>query len=315
MLVSKAVIKTYDASEDIRKIVIRVALILALMALYITISAVASNGLEVTHTNITVNDLPQALDGLRIIQISDLHSSRFGKDQSELIDKISAEKPDIIVITGDFIDGVNPDSAPCEELVRGLVSIAPVYRVRGNHEYYLDSQMQVSFDEDMAACGAMLLDNSTVILTKNGTPYLLGGMNDVYKHQFDIADDIINRDQFYMDIAKGYMTDLAKSMPLGDYPLKIMLCHQPQYWQLWRGAGYDIALCGHLHGWIARMPGIGGILRMPNVYFPEEDAGYYNKQGIQVYISRGLDSLKSWRNIRLNNKPELTVIEVRKLPH
>jgi len=299
-----------DAARDKKTLLVRLAVALVLAVLYAVLAHAASGGLDISHTAIHIAGLPQELDGLRIAQISDLHSSWYGDGQSGLIDAIKDFRPDIIAITGDFIDGISPDAAPCEALVRGLAPIAPVYRINGNHEYYLDADALASFDADMEACGAVLLVNRAAVLERNGQRYLLAGMDDMARYLDDPHALSIGKEQYAMEVASGFMETLKKNTPAGEYPLKIMLCHQPPYWQLWRDSGYDLALCGHLHGWIFRLPGIGGVFRLPSMYFPEEDAGLYDKQGIFVYISRGLDNLNKLSNFRMNNKPELALIEI-----
>jgi uncharacterized protein len=297
---------------DMRVILMRLALLLVLSAVYAVVAVLLSRGLDVSHTTVSVPNLPEGLDGLRIAEIADLHSSRYGEAQSVLVDAIKKFKPDLIAITGDFIDGIHPDAAPCKEMLRSLAGVAPIYRVRGNHEYYVDESSRKAFDADAAALGAVLLDNSAVVLARNGQRYLLCGMDDVTSRLESEKPDAMSHEQFAMDTASEYMSIVQKNTPEGEYPFKIMLCHQPPYWQLWRDAGYNVALCGHLHGWIVRLPGIGGLIRKPSMYFPEEDAGLYDKQGIFVYISRGLDTLISYRNIRMNNKPELALLEIKK---
>jgi uncharacterized protein len=303
--------RTSDAAKDFRTIAFRLAAFIVLLALFVVLGLQNSQGLEVSRTELPIAGLPDALQGLRIAEIADLHSSRFGDGQSQLIDTIRKFKPDLILIAGDFIDGVTPDGEPCAELVKGLVPLAPVYRVRGNHEYYLDADTASAFDARMAASGAILLDNQSVALSRNGQGYLLAGMNDVTKYASDPRRTRANLQQFDMETTIGFMADIQAGLPAGDFPLKIMLCHQPQFWQVWQEAGYDIALCGHLHGWLVRIPGIGGLIRpRPVLYFPEEDSGLYNKQGLLEYISRGLDTQKRLGNLRLNNKPELSLFEV-----
>jgi predicted MPP superfamily phosphohydrolase len=182
--------------------------------------------------------------------------------------------------------------------------------VPGNHEYYLYGPKLAAFESDMQACGAHLLVNEAAVLEKNGQKYLLAGMDDMARYQDYPRAQEIGAEQYEMEVSEGFMQQIAQNTPQGDFPLKIMLCHEPPYWQLWEDAGYNLALCGHLHGWIFREPGIGGVLRRPSLYFPEEDAGLYNKQGLMVYISRGLDSRANLTNFRLNNQPELALIEV-----
>lgn len=292
-------------------ILFRLALCAVLMAVFVAIGVENSAGLEVTHTALPVAGLPEGLRGLRIAEISDLHSCTYGAGQSQLIDAVKGFRPDLIVLAGDIIDGITPDAEPCAELVKGLAPIAPVYRVRGNHEYYLDDATASAFDARMAACGAILLDNQSAVLQKNGQSYLLSGINDATEYAEDPEREKMGAQQFDMQIAENFMSVLNAGKPHGNFPLQIMVCHQPQFWQLWQEAGYDVALCGHLHGWLVRIPGVGGIMRIaPNLFFPEEDAGLYDKQGTLVYISRGLDDHKRLRSIRINNKPELALLEV-----
>jgi predicted MPP superfamily phosphohydrolase len=263
--------------SGIKAILIRLATAALLSAVYIALARAASADLDITHTSIVVAGLPDELDGLRIAQISDLHSSRFGEGQEELVDAIKGFQPDIIAVTGDFIDGIRPDAAPCEALVRGLAPVAPVYIVMGNHEYYLDADSLAAFRNAMENCGAHILVNQTAVLARNGKEYLLAGMDDMAR--FAQGGSITAREQAAMEAARGFMDEIGRNAPEGGFPLKIMLCHEPHYWQVWRDAGYDIALCGHLHGWIFRAPGVGGILRKPSMYFPEEDAGLYGRTG------------------------------------
>lgn len=300
-----------DTKKDVRTILFRLLVFGVLLAIFMILGIQNSQGLDVSHTELPIANLPDALQGLRIAEISDLHSSWYGDGQSELIDAIKDYKPDIIVLAGDIIDGITPDAEPCAELVKGLSPIAPVYRVRGNHEYYLDPDTAEAFDARMAACGAVLLDNRALALSRNGQRYLLAGMDDVSKYAEDLSKTIFNGQQIDMEYAKQLMTRLDAATPGGDYPLKIMVCHQPPFWQLWQQDGYNVALCGHLHGWLVRIPGIGGLIKkVPILYFPEEDAGLYDKQGLLEYISRGLDDHKRLRSLRVNNKPELAMFEV-----
>lgn len=296
---------------DARAIVCRVLIAAVLFGVWAYIARGNSRGLDVTRVEIGVGGLPGALDGLRIAQVSDFHSSRFGPGQRELLDEIAAFRPDVIAVTGDFIDGVEPDEAPCLELARGLVSIAPTYFIRGNHEYYLDTRARLKFEAALAQTGVVLLNNRSVPLERNGVPFLLSGMDDVSRRDDSLKKDGVSDEEFAMETAVSCMDAIVDKYPPGDHPLKIMLCHQPHYWSLWGAEEYDLALCGHLHGWIARLPRFGCLLRNPSIYFPEEDAGLYAMGNLRVYISRGLDNLATWRNFRLNNKPELSLFEIR----
>lgn len=296
--------------SDKKTIFVRFAAAAALAVLYAAFAHAQSAGLDVTHTSVPVAGLPAGLGGLRIAEVADLHSSWYGADQSGLVQPIADFKPDFIAVTGDFIDGAHPDTAPCEALMRSLSAIAPVYFVPGNNEYYIGADRLAAFEADMQACGAHILVNGSAVFEKSGVQCLVSGIDDTMRFTRDPEAKSEGPEQYAMEKAEGFMAQIGQSAPAGEYPFKIMLSHEPQYWQLWNEAGYGLALCGHLHGWVFRLPGVGGVLRKPSVYFPEEDAGLYDKQGTMVYISRGLDNLNVLDNFRMNNKPELALIEV-----
>lgn len=297
-------------SSDRGSIVSRAFVAFLLAAAYAFVSHAESLALQVNRVTAPVHGLPGALEGLRVAQVTDLHSSRYGENQRQLLDEIAAFAPDLIAITGDFIDGIHPDETPCAEFVRGAVALAPVYWVRGNHEYYLDTDERLSFEADMAALGARLLDNQAVVLERHGQRYVLAGMNDVLSQRGDLRAETEEFEPLAMEYARSFMARIDARTPAGEFPFKLMLCHRPAYWQCWRASGYSLSLSGHLHGWVLRAPAFGGVPRRPSRYFPEEDAGLYRFGDMYEYISRGLDNRQVLRNFRMNNPPELSLIEI-----
>ena len=79
-------------------------------------------------------DLPAAFDGFRIVQLTDLHGRQFGAGNERLIAAVAKAEPDLIALTGDFVDEES-DVSDILPLVRGLTAVAPVYYVTGNHEW------------------------------------------------------------------------------------------------------------------------------------------------------------------------------------
>ena len=270
-----------------------------------------SRGLDCTYPVLRVKDLPKGLEGLRVAQITDLHSSWFGPGQEGLISPIRGFKPDAILLTGDIVDGVRPDFEPCVELVRQLAQIAPVYRVSGNHEYYLDPEMRRDFDDAMAGAGAVLLENNALKLERHGTPWLLAGMDDSERRLLGWGERWADWAAQDYAVASDFFAETQANVPPGDYGLRVMLCHRPYYWQLWSDGSYDAAFCGHLHGWVVRLPFLGGIAYQPNRFFPSADSGLYRQGNTEVYISRGL-AKTGINRLRLFNRPELTLAEFRR---
>src|SRR5690625_2330276 len=95
-----------------------------------------NNSIVTSNYTISSDVLPQNFNGYKIVQLSDLHNKTFGKDQSNIIEKVKKSSPDLIVITGDLIDSNRYDEQPGLILLESLVHIAPVYYVTGNHEWW-----------------------------------------------------------------------------------------------------------------------------------------------------------------------------------
>lgn len=90
--------------------------------------------LEITKHEVENNKIPKDFDGFKIIQISDLHNKSFGKNNEKLLKKVEDEKPDIVVITGDLVEGDNNKYHVALNLVEELTKKYEVYYIVGNHE-------------------------------------------------------------------------------------------------------------------------------------------------------------------------------------
>ena len=93
-----------------------------------------NNRITVSHYRCGSDKLAAPFEGFTILQVSDLHNKRFGKQQHKLLEAIRQQAPDCIVITGDLVDCHRTNIAAAMEFVRGAVRMAPVYYVPGNHE-------------------------------------------------------------------------------------------------------------------------------------------------------------------------------------
>ena len=104
------------------------AALLVLIALFAALLLLSKHGLSVTRLTLEFSGLPRGFDGFKIVQLSDLHGSEFGQDNARLIEAVAAEEPELIALTGDFLDeGEAGRELPgVEALVRELVKLAPV---------------------------------------------------------------------------------------------------------------------------------------------------------------------------------------------
>ena len=194
------------------------------------------NGLRqvtVKPITVTLNRLPKSLDGLRIVQITDLHIGPMidGDWLRHVVAQVNALKPDLIAVTGDLVDGSVETLRNHVAPIAGLVAPLGVYFITGNHEYYSGVD---EWCAHLASLGLRVLRNERVSITAGSEG-----------HRFDLAgvDDWGSR-QF-----PGAGPDLPKALEGRDpNQALILLAHQPAAIDEASTHGVDLQLSGHTHG-------------------------------------------------------------------
>ena len=232
---------------------------------------------------------------IRIVQLSDLHLREFGEKNADLIEHISALNPDIIAITGDMTDKMVDDYQVVTDLCAELVKIAPVYYVPGNHEWPKIVFEGSHIRSDLEALGVHFLADKTETIEINGNTISIGG--------------IAEAPASYEKYAKSYF----ESFEALD-TFKLLLVHYPEYFSEDTGAlanvDVDVALCGHAHGGQIRIPGIGGLYTPDQGFLPKLTEGVQKIGNTYVVISRGLGDGKDKFIPRINNPPELVIVDI-----
>lgn len=232
--------------------------------------------------------LPSAFDGLRIVELSDLHGRSFGRDNAVLLRRVAEAQPDIICICGDFVDE-NSDLSMLPPLLGGLVAIAQTYFVTGNHEWQLAELPELL--ARMRALGVTVLQNDYRILERSGQRLVIAGVDD----PCGPYDQKTPR-----ELVEEIRLAVGPSVPI------VMLAHRNDTIALWAELGVDLVLTGHCHGGVIRIPFVGGVFGSHRTLFPKYDAGLFEKDGTKLYVSRGL----GYTNVhfRLFNRPHLPVL-------
>lgn len=274
-----------------KKIIIIAIILIILGAVYLYWG---NNALTVGRHTLSPANLPESFSGFRIVQVSDLHNKDF---KGRLIRKISSLNPDIIVITGDIIDSRHTDTDIALKFAENAVNIAPVYYVTGNHESRL-KDIYPEFCESLENLGVTVLDCRSVTLEKNGDEIVLAGMNDLTFYGSSTLDE-------NTIVFKEMLNNLGREK--GDRT-GILLSHRPEIFDTYVESGFDIVLTGHAHGGQIRLPFVGGILTPNQGFFPEYDAGLYQKENTSMIISRGLGN--SLFPFRIGNRPEIILCEL-----
>lgn len=242
----------------------------------------------------------QFADDIRIVQLTDLHNSEFGTSNSELIELVSSQTPDLILLTGDMLNGFEENTEIAVNLVRNLTEIAPVYFSYGNHEDEWEETFEGELKELFEEAGAIVLGNEYQDIEINGTQLRIGGYYGYYKQpgmlnqseerqaELDFTEEFENTDRY-----------------------KILLCHIPTAWLDWEYMDkypVDLVLSGHYHGGQVKLPFVGGLYAPYVGLFPEYTEGFFEGDAATCILSTGLGS-SAWIP-RLYNPPEVVVIDL-----
>lgn len=243
---------------------------------------------DVKKMEIVLPNLPPQLDGFRLVQLTDLHASKLlqASWMNEVVTKTNALDPDLIVITGDLVDGTPEARHDDVQPLRKLQAKQGVYAIPGNHEYYADyaSWLQ-KFDE----LGLPMLLNTSVTISHQNASFVLAGVTDTIAPNFQ---------QTPPDLAAA-LKDAPKNHPV------ILLAHRPIDAIANAAAGVSLQLSGHTHG--GQILGFHKLVQRANQGFV---SGLYQVNDMQLYVSNGT-GLWAGLPIRLGRPSEITEITLR----
>lgn len=224
-------------------------------------------------------NLPQAFDGFRLLQMSDLHLDFDPALTPVILARLTPLRYDLAVITGDFrsaLDGPDGEAiAATRQVIQALR--APALGILGNHD-------ALEFVPSLEAAGLPMLVNETLPITRHGASIYLSGVDDPHYYETD-------------DLPRA-----RASIPTPSF--SILLAHSPEIYREASAAGYDWMLCGHTHGGQMCLPG-----RIPvviNANCPRRmAAGRWVFGSLQGFTSPGTGS--SGVPARFNCPPEITL--------
>ena len=289
----------------IKRIIARSAGILAALLVLLLIAAGISA--YVCSRNIKVTAYAVSMDGIehpaRLVVAADLHGKVYGDDNAPLFDKVAAQKPDAIVLQGDLFPAqfTEADRDFVVDLTRQMQEIAPVYFAMGNHETSYTAEYGDGWIEEIRATGALVFDEEWKDLTLGGTTVRIGGS---MGHGYLFGR---THDEFEASADFKFLTEMQESpypaILLAHWPDTVALSDGPERWQI------DLVLCGHTHGGVIRVPGIGGLYAPVQGWWPRFDYGEYQlNEGMRMIITSGLSGHN--RIPRIFNLPEIEVIDL-----
>lgn len=281
------------------------ALVLAALALAVLAALLLAGNAwanaRVWNARVEIRDkkIPAAFDGFVLCQVSDVHNEARGEGNAALLRALREAAPDLICITGDFLDSRRTDLDFALELAGQLAEIAPAVYVTGNHEA---RRMDLSaLEAGLAARGVQVLRDDWTPLARGGEEIALLGLDDP---GFAAGED--------WTLAEGLDQTQARLSALlaqaGDR-FSLVLSHRPELLPAYAEAGADLVLSGHAHGGQVRLPGIGGLFAPGQGILPRLTSGVHARGETRLVVSRGLGN--SAFPLRVFNPPEIVTVTLR----
>ena len=220
----------------------------------------------VVHVDVPIADLPQALHGFTIAQISDIHVGPTIKRPylSRIVRCVNALGADMVAVTGDLVDGSVLELARHVAPLAGLTSRHGTFFVTGNHEYYSGAHDWVV---ELRRLGLRVLMNEHVVLDHGAAKLVVAGVTDHSAHHFDPSQ----RSDPHAAIAKAPT----------HATVRVLLAHQPRSAEAAERAGFQLQLSGHTHGGQFLPWNLFVRLQQPFT------AGLHRLRRLWVYTSRG----------------------------
>ncbi len=239
------------------------------------------------HVCVTEYEIPAPF-AAKAVLISDLHNASYGRDNRKLCKRIEQLNPDMILMPGDLIDSRHTDYKKAREIVTDLCKIAPVFFSMGNHE---------SRKSDLDEFLAFLKQENLHILRDeiHETDYCeILGLDDA---DFGSPD--------HSAIKREFLRNKLNSIP-PKKKYRILLAHQPQFYDLYVKCDPDLIVSGHTHGGQIRLPFTKGLFAPGQGFFPYYDAGFFDDLKVPLIISRGLGPSRI--PLRVFNDPEIVFV-------
>jgi predicted MPP superfamily phosphohydrolase len=296
--------KTIPRSEFLAKTAVIAATIPFAAMTYGIISG--AHDYRIRRRTIYLPNLPKSFDGIKIGQISDIHSGSFFSKTAVKggVEMMLNEKPDLLFFTGDLVNNETSEVKEYIDVFKKLKAPLGVYSVTGNHDYgdykswATKQAKQTNFNDLMEAhrlMGYDLLMNENRIIEQSGDKLAILGIENWGAGRF----------------AKYGKIDLAHK-GTDEAAVKLLLSHDPSHWDAQVRPNYtdiDVAFAGHTHGFQFGIE-IGDFKWSPSQYVYKQWAGLYQEGSQYLYVNRGFGYLGYPGRVGI--PPELTIIELKR---
>jgi predicted MPP superfamily phosphohydrolase len=245
--------------------------------------------LRVDRVSIPLPGLPRGLEGLRVAQLSDLHLGPLVSVEHvrRAVRLANSLRPDLIVVTGDFVSVARRYVEPAVSISRELSAPLGVFAVLGNHDFWVAPRMIAS---RLREAGIVVLRNESAVIFRGGARLHIAGVDDIWARADDLGKALAGVDR--------------------DGPI-VLLCHNPDLAPQASSHGVSLLLAGHTHGGQVRLPVLGPLV-VPSKYGKLWAAGLHRVGPMLLYVNRGVGLIAP--PVRFLCPPEVTLLELRRAP-
>lgn len=283
-----ALLASVPPFRDERRRVLRTAgaAMLASPALVCAFGIIDRTSFRVSEAKLNIPGLPRDLDGVRMVQVTDMHVSPFLSERqlARAIDMANETRAHIALMTGDLITRPGDPLDACLRQILRLRADHGVYGCLGNHEAYCQNEDYVT-----SACargGLQILRSERTEVRFGKAAINLAGVD-------------------YQQMHRPYLTDTADLIEKGK--LNVLLSHNPDVFGVAARQGWDVVLAGHTHGGQVNVEILHQNMNVARFFTPWVRGVYY-KKGSVIYVSSGIGTIGM--PVRLGAPPEVSVIEL-----
>lgn len=244
--------------------------------------------MTVTEHEVSISGLPSAFDGLKIVQLSDLHVDIWTRPRHirRIVRRVNTMRPDVIVLTGDYVSRTEANIGPAGDALAGLKSKYGAYAVLGNHDYWTDAKLMARALRESGI--DVLFDEKRRISIGRSSIWLVG------------FDDEWEGNPDYEKALNGISSN----------DICIAIAHNPDAVLSLDGRPVNLLLTGHTHGGLINIPGVGPLWSTTKLG-PKYSSGLFRFGDTRMYVCRGIGTGTGY-HIRFRCPPEISVFTLRR---
>ena len=244
--------------------------------------------IKVTEHEVSISGLPWAFDGLKIVQLSDLHVDIWTtpKHVRSIVRRVNAMRPDLVVLTGDYVSRTEANIGPAGDALAGLKSKYGAYAVLGNHDYWTDAERMA---HALRKSGIDVLFDEKREIRIGRDSICLAGFDDEWEGNPD-----------YEKALEGMSSN----------DICIAIAHNPDAVLSLGGRPVNLLLTGHTHGGLINIPRVGPPLSTIKLG-PKYSSGMFRFGNMRMYVCRGIGTGTGY-HIRFRCPPEISVFILRR---